>query len=312
MAVCELYPNVELWGGCETSTGFFYEFRCPHSVHAHLIEEKMRQIVKTRQPIRTLEMVAFSAKELLKSQGHVARAAEVEEGLVEVIQIGSFHDLSPGPHLQNTAELVAFKISLEPLADYGMRLVGWCHGSKLELKKFLKRLNQYTEPAVLGEKMGLWKGSIWLPTGLEMRRHLICFLKEEWFKNGFEISVPPDEDRVQAHRLMGKPKVCEIWQSGFQETHLQLSFFDLAEGELTSCLHSIAKTLTILGFDHSIQPVGLGGDYVVEDGIGRRHSVFRVNRISKKGSDFYITVEIEKMMALLLEKNLMMVEFENQ
>lgn len=316
LAVYEIYPDVELWSGGETDTGFFYDFYFPHPIHAHLIEEKMRLIVKERRPIRTLEMVAFSARELLISQGHTARAEEIEDdGLVELIQIGPFHDLCPGPHLKNTAELAAFKISIEPLPDSGMRISGFCHASKGELKQFLKQLDEYTEPHQLGEQMGLWKGSIWLPQGLKMRQYLIDYLKREWFADALEVSVPSDADRLALHRSLDKPKVAEIWTPVAQETHIQVSFFNKLEGEVISSLHSIGKTLTILGFNHSAVSMGRESDFVVEDGLGRSQSILKIKRIPRKGSsevDFYITVVVEKLMYLLLEKNLMMVELENQ
>ncbi|PIS03112.1 MAG: hypothetical protein COT85_03550 [Chlamydiae bacterium CG10_big_fil_rev_8_21_14_0_10_42_34] len=313
-AVYESYPDVELWGGGETPTGFSYDFYFPHPIHAHIIEEKIRQIIHERRPIRTMEMVSFSAGELLKSEGHHARVSELEEGMVEIIQIGSFHDLSPGPHLKNTAELAAFKISAKPLPDKGMRLTGWCHNSKSELKEFLKKLNNYCEPEQLGEKMGLWKGGVWLSEGLKMRQHLIQFLKKQWFQDAFEIAAPAGGDRTTLHRSFEKEKVAEFWSEGFQETHLQISFFDQSEEDMISCLQSIGKTLTILGFDHSTSLKGRVTDYVVEDGIGRSHTILQVKRTSRKGSptvDFCINGVVEKMLFLLLEKNLMMVELEN-
>lgn len=316
-AVYELYPDVHLLGGGDTPTGFFYEFYFPHPIHVHIIEEKIKQIVREKRPIRTLDMVAFSAAELLKSQGHLTRSEELSmvEGLVELIQIGNFHDLCPGPHLKNTAELAAFKIVAEPLPENGMRINGWCEKSKIELKQFLKRLDEYNEPDRLGEQMGLWKGEIWLPPGLKMRRELIQFLKKMWFAGATEVSGPETADRMELHRSLGLPKVAEIWTSGVQETHMQISFFGQAEGEFISLLQLIGKTLTILGFDHSIVPIGRETDYLVVDGLGRSHPLVHVKRVSRKGSsavDFCITAVVEKILFQMLEKNLMMVELENQ
>lgn len=316
-AVYESYPDVRLLGGGETPTGFFYDFYFPHPIHVHLIEEKMKHIVREKRPIRTLDMIAFSAAELLKSQGHLARSEELEDvdGLVQLIQIGSFHDLCPGPHLKNTAELAAFKISAEILPDNGMRLIGWCHRSKDELKQFLKQLDEYTEAAQVGEQMGLWKGDIWLPPGLRMRQQLIEFLKAKWFAGALEISGPLDADRMELHRSIGQSKVAEIWTPASQETHLQISFFGKAEEEFISFLQLIGKTLTILGFDHSNVPMGRETDYLVVDGLGRSHPLVHVKKTSKKGSsavDFYITAVVERILDQMLEKNLMMVELENQ
>src|SRR3990167_776706 len=132
-AVYELYPDVELLGGEATAIGFFYDFVFPHPIHLHIIEEKMKQIVREKRVIRTLVMVPFSASELLKSQGHYAQAEKLSgEELVEVIQIDSFHGLSKGPHLNNTVELTAFKIKVESLPEKRMRIIGWCHRSKDE------------------------------------------------------------------------------------------------------------------------------------------------------------------------------------
>lgn len=309
-AVYEIYPDVELWGGGETSTGFHYDFYFPHPVHAHLIEERMRQIVRERRPIRTLEMVSFSAKELLKKEGHAARAEELEEGLVEMIQIGAFHDLSPGPHLKNTAELAAFKIAVETLPDRGLRINGWCHNSKDELKKFLKKLERYTEHPRLGEKMGLWKGEIWLPRGLERRQLLIDSLKQHWFEGALEVAGPLEGDRTARHRTLGKPKVAEVWTH--PEAGMQVSFFGRPESEMISSLQSIGKTLTILGFDHSTVPSGVGGvDFLIEDELGRKWPVVQLKRVSREGSlavDFYFAAAVERILALLLEQNLQMVE----
>lgn len=277
----------------------------------------MKLIVREKRQVRTLEMVAFSAAELLKSRGHLSRVEELseEEGLVDLIQIGDFYDLCPAPHLKNTAELAAFKISAEALPEKGLRLVGWCEKSKDGLKKFLKKIEHYVDPERLGEQMGWWKGPVWLPPGLEMRQSLIRFLKKKLFCGALEISGPVESDRTVMHRSMGASKVAEIWPFSSKETHMQISFFGKAEEEFISSLQLVGKTLTILGFDHSSVPVGRGTDYLVVDGLGRSHPLVHVKKISKKGAsavDFQITMVIEEILLQMLEKNLMMVELENQ
>lgn len=304
-AMYELYPEVELLGGHQTATGFTYDFIFPHPIHSHIIEEKMKQIVREKRPIRTLEMVPFSARELLKANGHFARAEAIEgEELVEVIQMGNFHDLSPGPHLKNTAELAAFKIDVASLGDNQARITGWCHFSKDELKQFLKRLENYTEPKKLGEAMGLWKKEVWLKKGLKLKEKLIEFLKKEWFEGAFEISGPAEESRLKIHRSFKKEKVAEVWSLSYQETYLQISFF----GQINSCLHLIAKTLTILGFDHSISHEGAATQFVVVDGIGRKQVLVQME---KEGNDCTVFACVERILDQMLEKNLWVV-LENQ
>ncbi len=70
----------------------------------------MRQIVREKRPIETVEMVPFSARELFKSQGRMSQADELEEieGLVELVQIGAFTNISPGPHLNKYRRIGRF------------------------------------------------------------------------------------------------------------------------------------------------------------------------------------------------------------
>ncbi len=301
-AVYELYPDVALLGGSETDVGFVYDFVFPHPIHTHLIEEKMRQIVREKRPIRTLEMVPFSASELLKAKGLKTRAEAIpDEDLVEIIQMGSFHDLSLGPHLKNTAELAAFKIEAEALPDQKMRLSGWCHHSKEELKQFLKRLEIYTDPIRLGEMHGFWKGEIWFSKGLQAREKLIQILKREWFQGAFEILGPFRIDPLALHLAQRKKKVVEVSPLSPCKTQIWVSFFGPEKEEEISFLHLIGKTLTILGFDHSIAHVGSRTDFVIEDGMGRKQILVHVER---RGKDLQLSAQVESILEGMLEKNL--------
>lgn len=315
-AIFELYPDIELLGGGDTSTGFFYDFYFPHPVHTHIIEEKMSQIVREKRAIRTLEMVPLSARELLKSQGHLKRAKEVaNEQLVDVIQIGSFHDLSEGPHLKNTAELAAFKIEAEPTSDKRMRITGWCDRSKKDLKHFLKKFDVYKEPELIGEGRGYWRNGIWMAGGLEFKEKLIQFLKKSLFQGALEISGPLGVDRMALHASLNLQKVAEIWAPDPHETHLQISFFSVGEAEFISSLHLIGKTLTILGFNQKCVPGGLGTDFVVVDQLDRSHSLVRVKKRVKKGGDlidFKIEANLEKILLQMIENNLEFRKLENQ
>ena len=66
--------------------GFVYEFQAEFPLppeSERLIEEKMRQIIREQREIRILEMVPFSARELLLKEGHFIRAEQLSgDGLV--------------------------------------------------------------------------------------------------------------------------------------------------------------------------------------------------------------------------------------
>lgn len=287
-ALFETYPNVLLQGGSETDVGFEYAFSCPHPIQPQVLEDKISQIIKEKRPIKTLEMVAFSAKELLKKEGHLHRAQATPEGLVEVIQMGNFFDLSFGPHLKNTNEIGAIKIRLE-----GNKIIGFADVSKQNLKQFLKKLDQYVSGEEKGEQLGLWKGPIWFQAGISARNEIQQFLKKEWFTGAIEVSV--SADRENAHRSLGKNKVAEI-----ADERIYISFFGQTEGNFTSHLQMIGKTLNMLGFDHTAISHSCGVDFVIEDELGRKKPLVKIEKTGKK--EYLLTASVEKMMVSQLEQ----------
>lgn len=283
-AFYEKFPGIELLGGKRTSLGFSFDFLSAFSLPAEveiLIEDQMRQIVREKRPIRVLEMVPFSARELLLKEGHVLRADEVGgEGLVEVVQIGSFYNLSPGPHLTCTSHLQAFKLwPMEKIGDNVVRLAGCAFPTKEELKQFLKQLRVY--PEIGHEKVGLKKRLwlildgqvVWLPAGLEIRKDVVETVRANLFQGSLEVSMSGSSNRATSHALlikeMEKTGVAEVcvepanpWDpetglfSGERGTQIRLSLGVVAgnwKEKVISSLQLTAKTLNILGFKHCLR-----------------------------------------------------------
>lgn len=290
-ALCEIFPDVELWGGRETSIGFSYDFYCPHPMSFEpevLIAERMRQIARERRPIRTLEMVPKSAKQFLIKAGRSVRAEEMDEQepLVEIIEMGSFIDLSSGPHLKNSHELSAFKLwPIEKLEEGGYRLAGCAFARKDELNLFLKKLRSYPERSHmrLGEKNSLWKlwqgDVLWLEKGLQAKRELTEFLREHLMKGCLEVSFPDrTEDCRALHAALADEMkmrplyLAEIYRvaSTVWDVHsgllgreggekIQISSYFASselEGALISSLQLVGKTLNILGFKYTLRLSG--------------------------------------------------------
>lgn len=301
-AVFELLPDVELLGGGDTPTGFLCDLYFPHPIQPdtlNLIEERMRQIVREARPMRTLEMAAFSAHEFLKKEGHSRRAEELEgeEGLVELVEIGPFHNLSQGPHVKNSAELGAFKLdSIQKLDDSEVRITGCIYPSKQELKQFLKKLQTYTDPKDLGELTGLWRevagDRVWLEKGLRLKKSLIDFLRKKILVGAIEVSGGHHDQIAQK---MGVLRVGEVL-----DDEVQLSSFPREpESEINSLLQLVEKTLIILGFNYSLNRAGSSA-FEVEDGLGRKWAVATVLASGKKG--ILIRLPIERNLSLLLER----------
>lgn len=280
-AVFEIFPGVELLGGSETYSGFYYDFYFPHSVHPELhiqIEERMRQIIREKREIRDLEMVAVSAKEFLKSKGHKVRAGQIEgAGLFPVVQMGSFVDLASGTHLKNTGQISYFKLfPTIPLEGREIRIMGAAYESKEELKDFFKKWNGYPKRRheKVGENRHFWctleAGFAWLPEGLKAQEDLIRTFKENVIPGCCEVRTPC-LNRLLSHKdLLYKLNVDSIFEvctiQGNPDEIEYVGLLNPIEGKqiqittslknMNSSLQSIGKTLNILGFSYNIRFVG--------------------------------------------------------
>ncbi len=269
LAACitELFPYVQIWEAQGSDTGFYCECYFPHPIHPDtlpLFEERMRRCIREKRGIRTLEMVPVSAAELLKKEGQMAQVEflqELEENLVELIEMESYHGLSDGPHLKDTSQLSAFKLTcLEPLEDRGIRVEGVCAFSKEELKEFLKKLSSYenTNHKIIGQKRGFWQASelgwVWFKKGLEFRQVLQnIFLKEPQEAHlvecageriGLLIELAKGRSAIYKEAIICSQPLQNLYTS---ETRIQKTFIS-DQGSAISSLQSTHKSLMILGF----------------------------------------------------------------
>jgi hypothetical protein len=359
-ALVEVFPGIELMGEENSSIGFAYTFFSEKDLPfqaVELIEMQMRQIIREKRIIRSLEMVPVSARALLKKEGRLQQAEQIEgKGLVELVQIGSFCALGTGAFLKNSAQVGGFKLfSIESIGDRGFCLSGVAASSKDELNLFLKKLRAYFNQnhITVGVQKGFWrvlKGEmtgevIWLKEGL-------LFLEE--IKNTLRTHLLGKTLEVSANSLFEETRpylsLCELLQVGAVSEFYQLDSqaFDpeigFLEGEggiqlnlfaplfsktvIESFLHSIQKTLMILGFKprflvkgkgleeegvllltHALQGLKFsfekGGspclEFLVKDSLGREWCVFAFR---KQGKSFLLDSSLERLIALLLEKSL--------
>ncbi|MBS0626463.1 MAG: hypothetical protein JSS32_10480 [Verrucomicrobia bacterium] len=340
----ETYPSVELWGAEATDTGFSCDLYFPHPVNPETLvwlEERMRQIVREDRPIRTLEMVPASAYGLLKKEGHAGQCEileEIEGNLVELIEIGTFHQLSEGPHLESTGELGAFKLlSLEPLPDQGIRISGVAAESKEELKEYLKKLSAYRALGDLGQNQGFWRtyeeGLVWTEKGIEIRERIQKLFFPETPQADFsgESWKIAERDRREFKRLVAE-STKDLHGSPYA---IQKTIFTSAGESLhkvTSSLHSNYKILIMLGFDCWVRIAGKRRDwkdleipeemlekverveeaepiieFMVEDPILRPWAIASVKKQKlSTGSGIAVVTEafVERILVLLLEMNL--------
>jgi hypothetical protein len=345
-AVFETFPLVDLWISEATDLGFVCECYFPHPVHPDtlpLIEQKMKEIVREARPIRMLEMVPISASAFLKKEGHEEQSAyllevEKEGSLVELVEMGAFHQLTEGALLSNTSGLAAFKLlSINILPNQGLRIEGAASFSKEELKKFLKILSLFEKNNYqkVGAKRGFWKcwkeGVVWLPKGLQARESL----RQVFFQDLplVECSELSDELLLRFQKNCRFIKANSTKNLRTSSASMQQILFSPREEmikSMNSSLHSIYKTLIMLGFDCWVRLIGKrrawkgaelpGGvriekveeeesriDIMTEDSLMRPIQIASLRGVKgslEKKDALICEAFIERILVLMLEKNL--------
>ena len=205
-AMQELYPGVKFGVGPVIEDGFYYDFDLGKSLAPEdliLIEAKMREIVKAKQPFEHQEMGIEDAIERftkakqpykvellndLKQHGTTVMK-EIESGqaasgndakitTVTLYSNGPFTDLCRGGHLENTGEVGAFKLTHAAGAYWRgseknpmlQRVYGVAFETQQELDEYLARLEEAKkrDHRVLGQALDLFTFSDLVGAGLPL------------------------------------------------------------------------------------------------------------------------------------------------
>ena len=163
-ALKELLPQAVLIGGGENEVGFFYDFileDSPIPELATLVKEKMRGIYLNAPPFKEMEMVAFSASQLLQKKNHLGALEMLEEinpkALVSVVQLGDFVDLADGPFQYGPRVYLDF-FHVEAIDEEVYRLQGCIDLNQETLKAHVKKIQRYQKQnyRTEGEKKNFW------------------------------------------------------------------------------------------------------------------------------------------------------------
>lgn len=224
-AVRERWPSARLAIGPDTDSGFFYDVLVdPPMVEQDLkdIEKRMKKIAGQRQRFEQFFLPASKAREQLQNEGAEFKAEMAEEleqtGEKEISfykNVSSdgkkvhFVDMCSGPHVANTGELGAFRLSglsgayWKGQEDRPMlqRVYGLLFETQEELDNYEKmqqearkrdhrRLGQDLELFATSEKVG--PGLIfWLPRGNIIKEELETWAKETEARQGYQRVTTP-------------------------------------------------------------------------------------------------------------------------
>ncbi len=117
-AVKELYPDAQVTIGPVIEDGFYYDFAYPAGfAEADLtrIEERMNELASAGSPVERLTMARDEAIAYFRGLGEEYKAQIIEDipadEELSLYRQGDFTDLCRGPHVANTGQIKAFKLT---------------------------------------------------------------------------------------------------------------------------------------------------------------------------------------------------------
>jgi threonyl-tRNA synthetase len=243
-AVQSLYPQAKITIGPAIENGFYYDFDCPDTFSVEdlpRIEARMDEIVKRATPIQRRVLDRQEAINLFKDKKEtykVEMLEEMEDPTVSVYGQDDWIDLCRGPHLINTAEVKAFKLTGVAGAYWRgdernpmlQRIYGTAFFSKKDLKRYLQLLEEARkrDHRKLGRELDLFQVSdeagpglvIYHPKGALLRHILETFEKEAHLRRGYQMVIGPQLLKT------------EMWKrSGHFENYRENMYFTEVEGQ---------------------------------------------------------------------------------
>ena len=225
-AVLELYPDVKFDIGPSTEDGFYYDFDfgtaklTPEDLVK--IEEKMTGLAAEKLPLTRFELTREEAVKLLtekKQNFKLERLADIPEGeAISFYQLGNFVDLCRGPHVDNTGDIGAFKLTSIAGSYYRgkesnpmlTRIYGTAFSDKKELREYLQKIEEAKkrDHRKIGKELDLFSVSetvgpglvLWHPRGALIRNLIETFWRGEHMANGYDLLYTPH---------IGRANLCE-------------------------------------------------------------------------------------------------------
>jgi len=225
-AVCKLYKDVKIDIGPSTSDGFYYDFDLADRISPEdfpKIEAEMQALIKAKLPFERREVSRDEAKTVFADQPYkLERLADIPEGeAVSLYTVGGFTDLCRGPHVANSGDVCAVKLTAVAGSYYRgketnpmlQRVYGMANVSQAELEAELNRIEEAKkrDHRKLGKELGLFTITEdvgpglahWLPKGARVRVQIEDYWRREHFRNGYEMLFTPHVGRAQLWETSG-------------------------------------------------------------------------------------------------------------
>ncbi|KAK3989676.1 hypothetical protein QBC44DRAFT_326904 [Cladorrhinum sp. PSN332] len=214
---CERRFGCSLCIGPPVDNGFYYEMALPEGAAVHAsdwapLETIVSKVVKEKQPFQRLEM---SKDDLLKMfsynkyKQHIIKD-KIEDGTrTTVYRNGPLIDLCRGPHVPDTSRIEAFAIMKNSSSyflgdannDSLQRIYGVSFPDKKQMaahKKFLEEAAK-RDHRLIAKQQELFYfeecspgSAMWLPHGMRINNAILEYIKEEYWKRGYDEVMTPN------------------------------------------------------------------------------------------------------------------------
>ena len=217
-ALQELYPGIQFGFGPAVENGFFYDVLLPNGESIKdsdfpTIEAKMKELASKKEPVVRKEVAKADALKEFAADGQTYKCEHIEQdledGSITTYTQGNFTDLCRGPHLVDTGEIKAIKLTSVAGAfwrgdanrEQMQRLYGISFPKKKMLDEYLVMLEEAKkrDHRKIGKEMELFMFServgkglpIWLPKGTELRLRLQDMLRKIQKNFGYQEVITP-------------------------------------------------------------------------------------------------------------------------
>lgn len=227
-AVKRLFPDVKLGIGPAIENGFYYDFDRSKAFtpeELKTIEEEMEKIIREHHMIQRFEK---SREDAIAYFTEIDEPYKVElindlpaDAVISFYQQGEFIDLCAGPHMNNTAEIRAFKL-LSCAGAYWrgseknkmlVRIYGTSFPDKSALKEYINAIEEakkrdhnklgrelefFTTVDMIGQGL-----PILLPKGTKVIQTLQRFVEDEEERRGYQLTKTPLMAKSDLYKISG-------------------------------------------------------------------------------------------------------------
>ena len=227
-AVLEMFPDARVAIGPAIEDGFYYDFDLPRSLtpeDLEVIENRMKELIKSKEDFVYQEISADKAREIFKDQPYKLELIDglehgnldddgnptEEKQIISTYSSGKFVDLCRGPHVESTAKINPTAIKLLNVAGAYwrgdekrpmlQRIYGTAWESKDQLKEYLWKLEEAKkrDHRKLGKELDLFSSNdevgqgliLWHPNGGMIRHQIERYWDDQHVANDYDLVYTP-------------------------------------------------------------------------------------------------------------------------